>query len=707
MKCKILHSSKGRIRARLACGRLTLAQADLLEYYLRELKGADDVKVYDRTGDAVICFSCPREDVIKALAAFSFEKAEKTVKVPEHTGRAINREYEDKLVMSVFRRFCEKAFVPAPIRAAMCICRSVKYISEAAGCLLSGHIEVPVLDGTAIAVSILRGDHDTASSVMFLLRIGDLLDEWTHKRSVDDLASVMSLGIDKVWKRSGGTEVLVPSDEILEGDELVVRAGNVVPFDSKVVSGEAMVNQSSMTGEPLAVRKSDGGYVYAGTVLEEGELVISVDKLSGSGKYDRIVSMIEASESLRSGAENRASTIADRLVPYSLGASLLTYLLTRNVTKAVSILMVDFSCALKLAMPVSVLSAMRDCGRSGITVKGGRYLEAVAKADSIIFDKTGTLTYSQPKVSGVVPFGGNDATEMLRLAACLEEHFPHSIANAVVKEAESQGLIHEEEHSQVEYIVAHGISSSINSKKVIIGSYHFVFEDEHCTFDESEREKFDSLPADDSLLFLALDGRLAAVICISDPLREEAAETIKSLHEAGFTNIVMMTGDSEKTAARVAERVGVDEYYSEVLPEDKAIYVKKLKEQGSTVIMIGDGINDSPALSEADCGIAISTGAAIAREIADITISAEDLTALIELRRLSCALMERINFNYRIIIGFNSALMLGGSLGVLTPSLSAVLHNGSTLLIGVKSMTPLPAAKMAEAVVKNSNLSDK
>ncbi len=693
MKCKILHSSKGRIRARLACGKMTLAQADLLECYLRGLNGAESIKVYDRTGDVVICYSCDRREVTKALAEFSFKKAAVTVKVPEHTGRAINREYEDKLVLSVMKHFCEKAFVPAPVRAVMTVCRSFKYLAEAARCLLSGRIEVPVLDGTAIAVSMLRGDHDTASSVMFLLNVGDLLDDWTHKRSVDDLASVMSLGIEKVWKRCGETEALVPADEIIEGDELVVRAGNVVPFDSRVVLGEAMVNQSSMTGEPLAVRKCEGGYVYAGTVLEEGELVISVDKLSGSGKYDRIVSMIEASESLKSGAENKAANIADKLVPYSLGASLLTYIFTRNVTKAVSILMVDFSCALKLAMPVSVLSAMRDCGKCGITVKGGRYLEAVAKADSIVFDKTGTLTYSQPKVSDVVPFGGNDKAEMLRLAACLEEHFPHSIANAVVKEAERQGLVHEEKHSKVEYIVAHGISSSIDGKKVIIGSYHFVFEDEGCTIDESEKDKFDSLSADDSLLYLALDARLAAVICISDPLREEAADTIAQLREAGFLNIVMMTGDSEKTAATVADRVGVDEYYSEVLPEDKAEYVKKLKKQGRTVVMIGDGINDSPALSEADCGIAINSGAAIAKEIADITISAEKLTALVELKRLSTALMNRIDFNYKAIIGFNSVLMFGGAVGVLSPALSAVLHNSSTLLIGARSMTPLSPAK--------------
>ena len=693
MKCKILHSSKGRIRARLACGKMTFAQADLLEYYLRGLKGADSVKVYDRTGDVVICYSCDRREVVKALAEFSFKKAESTVKLPEHTGRAINREYEDKLVLSVLKRFFAMSFVPAPLRAVITVCRSLKYLSEAAGCLLSGRIEVPVLDGTAIAVSMLRGDYATASSIMFLLNVGDLLDDWTHKRSVDDLATVMSLGIDKVWKRSGDSEALVPADEIIEGDEIVVRAGSVVPFDSMVVSGEAMVNQASMTGEPLAVRKCEGGYVYAGTVVEEGELVISVDKLSGSGRYDRIVSMIEESESLRSRAENKAANIADKLVPYSLGASLLTYLLTRNVTKAVSILMVDFSCALKLAMPVAVLSAMRDCGKCGITVKGGRYLEAVANADSIVFDKTGTLTYSQPKVSDVIPFGGNDRAEMLRLAACLEEHFPHSIANAVVKEAERRGLIHEEKHSKVEYIVAHGISSSIDGKKVIIGSYHFVFEDEGCTFDESEKEKFDSLPADDSLLYLALDGRLAAVICISDPLREEVADTIAQLRKAGFSNIVMMTGDSEKTAARVAARVGVDEYYSEVLPEDKAEYIKRLKEQGRTVVMIGDGINDSPALSEADCGIAISSGAAIAKEIADITISAEKLSVLADLKKLSIALMNRIDFNYKTIIGFNSALMFGGAVGVLPPAVSAVLHNGSTLLIGARSMTPLPAVK--------------
>ena len=690
MKCSIKHESRGRMRVHIVKYRMTLEQADMLEYYLRSRKFVRDVKVFDRTGDAVISYSGSREDVIKALASFSYEDEEAAAMVPEHTGRQLSREYEDKLVWTVARRAVNKVLVPAPVRIIFSVCRAARYVFEGIKTLIKGRIEVAVLDATAIAVSMIRRDFNTASSVMFLLKIGDILDEWTHKKSIADLASSMSLGIDKVWLSKDGQEVLVPVSEVRKGDLVVVRTGSMIPLDGRIVSGEASVNQSSMTGESVPVPKTEGSYVYAGTVVEDGECVVCVDKCSGSGKYDRIVKMIENSEKMKSETEDRASHLADKLVPYSLGGTLLTYLLTRNATKALAILMVDFSCALKLAMPISVLSAMRECIQKGISVKGGRFLENVAEADTIVFDKTGTLTHASPKVVKVVPFGGADEREVLRLAACLEEHYPHSMANAVVNAAAERGISHDECHSKVEYVVAHGISSYVDGVKVVIGSYHFVFEDEGCVIPESDQERFAALPKEYSHLFLASGGKLIAVICIEDPLREEAPDVIDMLHKLGIKKVVMMTGDSKRTAKSVAKKVGVDELYYEVLPEDKADFIRREHELGRKVIMIGDGVNDSPALSESDAGIAISTGAAIAREIADITISADDLYALISLKKLSDSLMKRINWNYRTIIGFNLGLMILGAAGILAPATSAFLHNASTLAIGLKSMTDLP-----------------
>lgn len=690
MKCSIKHESRGRMRVHIVKYRMTLEQADILEYYLRSRKFVRDVKVFDRTGDAVISYSGSREDVIKALASFFYEDEEAAALVPEHTGRQLSREYEDKLVWTVAGRAVNKVLVPAPVRIIFSVCRAARYVFEGIKTLIKGRIEVAVLDATAIAVSMIRRDFNTASSVMFLLKIGDILDEWTHKKSIADLASSMSLGIDKVWLSKDGQEVLVPVSEVRKGDLVVVRTGSMIPLDGRIVSGEASVNQSSMTGESVPVPKTEGSYVYAGTVVEDGECVVCVDKCSGSGKYDRIVKMIENSEKMKSETEDRASHLADKLVPYSLGGTLLTYLLTRNATKALAILMVDFSCALKLAMPISVLSAMRECIQKGISVKGGRFLENVAEADTIVFDKTGTLTHASPKVVKVVPFGGADEREVLRLAACLEEHYPHSMANAVVNAAAERGISHDECHSKVEYVVAHGISSYVDGVKVVIGSYHFVFEDEGCIIPESDQERFAALPKEYSHLFLASGGKLIAVICIEDPLREEAPDVIDMLHKLGIKKVVMMTGDSKRTAKSVARKVGVDELYYEVLPEDKADFIRREHELGRKVIMIGDGVNDSPALSESDAGIAISTGAAIAREIADITISAYDLYALISLKKLSDSLMKRINWNYRTIIGFNLGLMILGAAGILAPATSAFLHNASTLAIGLKSMTDLP-----------------
>ena len=689
MKCKIIHESGGRMRVHLNCVRMSLRQADVLEFYLKNVSGVTAVAVYDRTQDAVIRYGGSRAAVVQALARFSFDRAEAMDLVPEHTSRALNREFEDKLAMTVCCRVISKLFLPVPVTSAIALVRSVKYIKEGLRALLRGKLTVAALDATAVTTSIIRGDFGTAGSVMFMLRLGEILEEWTHKKSVADLAGAMSLQVENVWLQTGDTEVLVPIGQVKVGDRIVVRTGNLIPLDGKVVSGEAMVNQSSMTGESLPIPKSVGSLVYAGTVAEEGECVIQVDKETGGGRYDRIVRMIEDSEKLKSTVEARASHLADKLVPYTLGGTALTYLLTRNVTKTLAVLMVDFSCALKLAMPIAVLSAMRESAAFHISVKGGRFLEAMAAADTIVFDKTGTLTYATPKVAAVVPFGGHEEQEMLRLAACLEEHYPHSIANAVVEEAQKRGLSHEEYHSQVQYIVAHGISSMVDEHKVIIGSAHFVFEDEHCTIPAGEEEKFQSLDPAYSQLYLCIAGQLAAVICISDPLRAEAPAAIRALHECGIKNVVMMTGDNRRTAESVAQAVGVDQVYAEVLPEDKAEFIRKARAQGHVVIMVGDGVNDSPALSEADVGIAISTGAAIAREIADITVASEDLRALVTLRALSCQLMRRIHRNYRFIIGFNCALIVLGVAGILPPTTSALLHNMSTLGISLKSMTNL------------------
>ena len=647
------------------------------------------VKVYDRTRDAVVVYDAERERMIRALARFSFEKAEKLDLAPEHTSRTLNREFEDKLALTVMRRCASNLFLPAPVTSALAVIRSAKYIKEGLLALWHRKLSVAVLDATAVTVSMVRGDFATAGSVMFMLRLGEILEEWTHKKSVADLASAMSLRVENVWQQVDGTEVLTKVTDVKPGDRIVIRTGGMIPLDGRVVEGEAMVNQSSLTGESMPVAKRPGSPVYAGTVAEEGECVICVEKVSGSGRYDRVVRMIEESEKLKSTAEDKASRMADRLVPYTLGGTAVTYLLTRDVTKMLAVLMVDFSCALKLAIPVAVLSAMRESSGHHISVKGGRFLEAVAKADTIVFDKTGTLTYATPKVAQIVPFGGHREADMLRLAACLEEHYPHSMANAVVEEAKRRGLTHEEYHSQVQYVVAHGISSMVENKKVIIGSAHFVFEDEGCCIPEGEQEKYDALPAAYSHLYLCIDGELAAVICIHDPLRREAKDAVKALHESGFTNVVMMTGDNRRTAESVAAEVGVDAVYAEVLPEDKAAFIRQEKEKGHTVIMVGDGVNDSPALSEADAGIAISTGAAIAREIADITVASEDLFELVTLRKLSEALMARIHGSYRFIVAFNLSLITLGVAGVLPPAISALLHNTSTLGIGLKNMTDL------------------
>ena len=689
MKCKILHDTAGRLRVHLCCKRMTLRQADVLEYYLLAVDGVRSVKVYDRTRDAVVVYDAERERMIRALARFSFEKAEKLDLAPEHTSRTLNREFEDKLALTVMRRCASNLFLPAPVTSALAVIRSAKYIKEGLLALWHRKLSVAVLDATAVTVSMVRGDFATAGSVMFMLRLGEILEEWTHKKSVADLASAMSLRVENVWQQVDGTEVLTKVTDVKPGDRIVIRTGGMIPLDGRVVEGEAMVNQSSLTGESMPVAKRPGSPVYAGTVAEEGECVVCVEKVSGSGRYDRVVRMIEESEKLKSTAEDKASRMADRLVPYTLGGTAVTYLLTRDVTKMLAVLMVDFSCALKLAIPVAVLSAMRESNGHHISVKGGRFLEAVAKADTIVFDKTGTLTYATPKVAQIVPFGGHREADMLRLAACLEEHYPHSMANAVVEEAKRRGLTHEEYHSQVQYVVAHGISSMVENKTVIIGSAHFVFEDEGCHIPEGEQEKYDALPAAYSHLYLCIDGELAAVICIHDPLRREAKDAVKALHESGFTNVVMMTGDNRRTAESVAAEVGVDAVYAEVLPEDKAAFIRQEKEKGHTVIMVGDGVNDSPALSEADAGIAISTGAAIAREIADITVASEDLFELVTLRKLSEALMARIHGSYRFIVAFNLSLITLGVAGVLPPAISALLHNTSTLGIGLKNMTDL------------------
>lgn len=688
MKCKILHETRGRIRLHMFQKRMTLEQADILEYYLRAVDGITEVRVFDRTCDVIVCYEgCVRNAVLDAIRSFGYAGNEKLV--PEHTGRLINRQYEDKMALTIFPHVMGKLLLPPSVRMVLSMIKSVPYVKKGIASLFKAKLDISVLDATAVTVSMIRGDWNTAASVMFMLKFGETLEEWTRKKTVDDLARTMSLNINTVWLKTGCQEISVPIERVAAGDLVVVRTGCMIPLDGKVFSGEAMVNQASMTGESLPVRKENGDYVYAGTVVEEGECVVRVEKSLGSGRYDRICRMIEESEKLKSAAEDKAFYTADQLVPFSLASTVLTYLLTRNATRAVSILMVDYSCALKLAIPISVLSAMREGRMNHIAIKGGKYLEAIAEADTIVFDKTGTLTHACPTVAKVIPFGGNDAAEMLRLAACLEEHYPHSMANAVVAEAQKLGLNHEERHSKVEYVVAHGISSIVDNQKVIIGSHHFVFQDENCVIPEGEQERFDTLPAAYSHLYLAISGVLAAVICVEDPLRQETREVVDTLHHLGIERLVMMTGDSEKTAHMVAQAVGVDEYHAEVLPEDKAMFIRREHEAGRKVIMIGDGVNDSPALSEADVGVAIGSGAAIAREVADITLASEDLHALITLRQLSAALMKRIQGDYNFIMSFNSALIVLGMVGILPPAASALLHNTSTLAVSLHSMRNL------------------
>ena len=689
MKFMIKHEAKGRMRIHAVQNRMSYAQADTLLYFLHSQKEVTFAKVYDRTCDAVISYVGDRQTIIELLRGFHYEDVEVPEGLIENSGRELNNTYQEKLIGKIVFHYARRWILPYPIRICLTSLRSVKYIWKGLTTLAAGKIEVPVLDGTAIGVSVFRGDFQTAGSIMFLLGIGEILEEWTHKKSVDDLARSMSLNISKVWLCQDGQEILVSASEIKEGDEVCIHMGNVIPFDGVVTEGDAMVNQASLTGESLPVHKSVESYVYAGTVLEEGELTIRVKEVNGSSKFEKIVTMIEESEKLKSSLESKAEHLADRLVPYTLLGTGITWLFTRNATKALAVLMVDFSCALKLAMPVSVLSAIREASVHNITVKGGKFLEAMAEADTIVFDKTGTLTKAQPTVVDVVSFTDKPTEELLRIAACLEEHFPHSMAKAVVDAAQEKNLVHEELHSKVEYIVAHGISSTIEGKSVVIGSYHFVFEDEKCVVPEGYEEQFNSLPSEYSHLYMAIENRLAAVICIEDPLRDEAAAVVNSLKTAGIKKVVMMTGDSERTASAIAARVGVDEYYSEVLPEDKAGFVEKAKAEGHKVIMIGDGINDSPALSAADIGIAISDGAEIAREIADVTIGADNLYEIVTLKVLSNALMKRIHKNYRTIVGFNTGLIVLGVAGVLQPTVSALLHNTSTLVITLKSMQNL------------------
>ena len=689
MKFIIKHEIKGRLRIHVVQGRMTCAQADTLCWFLGRQEYVTDAKVYERTADAVICYMGSREEVIAVLKGFSYENTDVPENVLSSSGRELNSSFREQLITRVILHYGGKLIVPYPIRKVWMTFKALRYIWKGLKCLAKRKIEVPVLDATAIGVSVIRGDFDTAGSVMFLLGVGELLEEWTHKKSVGDLARSMSLNVKKVWLKKDDQEILVNASDIQPGDTVVVHMGNVIPFDGEVSGGEGMVNQASLTGESLPVRREKGKTVYAGTVLEEGELEILVKAVSGSTRFEKIVTMIEDSEKLKSALESKAEHLADKLVPYTLLGTGIVGLVTRNVTKALSVLMVDFSCALKLAMPIAVLSAIREAGQHGITVKGGKYLEAVAEADTIVFDKTGTLTKAKPTVKEVVVFGDYPEDESLRIAACLEEHFPHSMAKAVVDAAKKRKLYHEEMHSKVEYIVAHGISSYIGEKKVVIGSSHFVFEDEGCRIRPEMQERFDTLPSEYSHLYLAIDGELTAVICIEDPLREEAADMVRMLKEEGLKKVVMMTGDSERTAASIARRVGVDEYYSEVLPEDKARFVEKEKEAGKKVIMIGDGINDSPALSAADAGIAISDGAEIAREIADITIAADDLRVIVTLKKLANAMMKRIQCNYRGIVGINSGLIALGVGGVIQPTTSALLHNTSTLAISLKSMQDL------------------
>lgn len=689
MKAIIEHESRGRLRVRMKQYRMTLEQADLLEAYLQNQPGVLSATVHERTCCAVIRYIGDRENIIRAIAQFNYTAPSVTALTPTHSGRALNREYQEKLVGKVITKFACTLFLPAPLQIARTIWLSLPFLGRGLKRLIHRELKVELLDALSIGFSMVRRDFSTAGSVMFLLDIGELLEEWTHKKSVDDLARCMSLNVKRVWLKTDDAEVLVPLSNIAVGDHILVRMGSVIPLDGEVVEGEVMVNQASLTGESMPVAKRPGTQVYAGTVIEEGDCVIEVTQSSGESRYDKIVSMIEQSEQLKSAAESHAANLADKLVPYTLIGSALSYALTRNVTRALSVLMVDFSCALKLAMPLAVLSAMREASMYHITVKGGKFLEAVAQADTIVFDKTGTLTHACPVVARVIPFGGHSADDMLRVAACLEEHFPHSMANAVVRAARERDLAHEEMHSQVEYIVAHGISSMVENKKVVIGSAHFIFEDEKCTVPVGEQEKYDALPVEFSHLYLAIGGELAAVICIADPLRPEACDVMKALRALGIQRTVMLTGDSERTAAAIAAEVGVDDYRAEVLPEDKANFVEQERAAGHTVIMLGDGINDSPALSAANVGVAISDGAAIAREIADITIAAENLFELVALRRIAQGLMSRINSNYRFVIGFNGSLIGLGVAGVLAPATSAMMHNLSTLGISLRSMTNL------------------
>ena len=669
---------------------MTIEEADKADAYLKSISGIDDVTVYERTGDLIIYYSFDRSELIEILAHFSFENDEvKNIEIVG-TARLVQREYEEKLIMTITLRYFRKIFYPLPLRIALAYIKSIKYILKALKSLAKGQLNVSVLDAVAITVSLIRGDFETASSVMFLLKIGEILEEWTYKKSVSDLANTMSLGIEKVWlKNKNDEEVLVSTNKVNVGDKIVLRTSNMIPLDGEVIDGGVTVNQSAITGESVAVNKTVGSRVYAGTVVESGECIIKVTQINGQGKYDRIVKMIEDSEKLKSSLESKASDLADRLVPFSLFGTIFTYAITRNVTKALSILMVDYSCALKLTMPVAVLSAINECSNYNATVKGGKYLEALSKANVVVFDKTGTLTNAQPKVADIITFGNNNKAEMLRLAACLEEHFPHSVANAVVNEAKARGLDHAEQHSKVEYIVAHGISSLVGDEKVVIGSYHFVFEDENCTVPQDEQDKFNTIPNEYSQLYMAINRTLVAVICIEDPIKDNIKQTLDDLRTNGIDKIVMMTGDSERTAKAVAEKLGIDEYYAEVMPEDKAMFIEKMQTDGNSVIMVGDGINDSPALSKADVGIAISSGAAIAREIADITVSSDDLNSLVTLKEISNLLMARIRSNYRSIMSFNTALIVLGVVGIIPPTTSAFLHNASTLAFTLKSMTKL------------------
>ena len=696
MNATILHESRGRIRLQLRQKQMTLAQADLLEAWIQGKSWCRQVTVHERTCCVILYYDGTRQAVLNEIRHFSWQEAERTTSLPAHSSRALNREFEEKLVAKVVCKAACTLFLPSPLRIARILWHMIPFVRRGLRCLLRRRIKVELLDALSISISACRRDFGTAGMVMFLLEVGELLEEWTRKKSVADLARCMSLNVDRVWLRTAQGEVLVPVSQIQPGDAVVVRAGGIIPVDGLVLEGEVTVNQASLTGESIPVPKRPGGAVYAGTVVEEGECVLEVKQASGQSRYDQIVHMIEQSEQMKSEAESKAANLADKLVPYTFAGSLISFALTRNVARALSVLMVDFSCALKLAMPLAVLSAMREAGKSHITVKGGKFLEAVAAADTIVFDKTGTLTHACPRVAQVVPFGGKEEAEMLRLAACLEEHFPHSMANAVVEEAKRRGLRHEEYHSKVEYLVAHGIASSVDGEQVRIGSAHFIFEDEKVRIPEGEQEKFDTLPPEFSQLYLAIDGVLSAVICISDPLREEAKDVFSALRRLGVKKTVMLTGDSPRTAAAIAAQLGVDDFRAGVLPADKAEYVAALRREGHTVLMVGDGINDSPALSEADAGIAISDGAAIAREIADITIAADSLWELVQLRQLAMALMNRIQANYRFVIGFNGALIGLGAAGVLPPATSAMLHNLSTLGVSLHSMRALPLPKSGQ-----------